>query len=93
MGDHIYLTAMQPGALTVDTVADAIRNRWPKVDLYPAGEDGNRRLGFFAPVDGSEVDCTFFEARQFVTVDLGEPGAAFLEWFLRLAPDNVPWVV
>lgn len=89
MGSHLYLAAQAPSNLTVESVADAARERWPGIRLYP--ED--RKLGFFAPVDGDQVDVVFFEGDQFMTVELGEAGAEVGEWFLRLAPEEVSWVV
>ena len=93
MGSRIFLAAVEPSTLTIESVGDAVRQRWPEVDQYRRDHNGERRLGFMAPVDSSLVDCVFFEGQQFVTADLSEPGAAFLEWFQRLAPETVPWVV
>jgi hypothetical protein len=92
MGSHLYVAAQAPSKITVETVADAARERWPGIRLYPE-EDAERKLGFFAPVDGDQVDSVFFEDQQFMTVELGEAGAKVGEWFLRLAPEDVQWVV
>ncbi len=92
MGSHLYLTARAPSHLTVESVAAAARERWPGIRLYPE-EGEERKLGFMAPMDGDLVDFEFFEGKQFVTVDLDEAGAEVGEWFLRLAPGDVPWVV
>ena len=97
MGNHLYLSVdSEHGAswpLTIETVADAATERWPSLKLYRDGPDDDRQLGFWAPMEGTEVDFTFFEKLQFVTVDLDEPGAAVCEWFMRLVPENVPCVV
>ena len=92
MGSHLYLTARAPSHLTVESVADAAGERWPGIRLYTE-EGAGRRLGFMAPMDGDLVDFVFFEGKQFMTVELGEAGAEVGEWFLRLAPEDVPWVV
>ena len=92
-GDHLYLSAQAPLPITVESVSDAVRRRWPGIKVYTSGEDGNREVGFFAPVNGWDVDCTFYEGQRFMTVDLGEEGASVGEWFLRQAPEDVPWVV
>ena len=92
-GNHLYLTAVTPGTLTIETVTDAVRRRWPGIRLYPRGESGRRELGFFVPVGASEVDCNFFEKGQFVAVDEGEEGAEVLEWVLSIASEDARWVV
>jgi len=92
-GDHLYLSARAPLTVTFESLSEAVRRRWPEIRVYVRSVDGDRELGFFAPVNGREVDCTFFEGQRFLTVDLGEEGASVGEWFMRLAPENVPWVV
>lgn len=94
---HIYL---QPDyrkdaswPLTIESVSDAVRGQWPGTDLYLEGDGNDRRLGFFVQSNGSSVDCTFWERKRFLAVDLGEAGAAFCEWFLRLLPEDLPCIV
>ncbi len=92
-GDHLYISAQAPLPITVESLSEAVRGRWPEIKVYAPGEGGDRELGFFAPVNGREVDCSFYEGHRFMTVDLGEEGASVGEWFLQLAPEDVPWLV
>jgi hypothetical protein len=92
MGSHFFIAAQSPAHLTVEAVGDAARERWPGIRLYPR-EDGEKKVGFSARVDGDLVDVVFFEGQQFMTVEVGEAGAEVGEWFLRLAPEDVNWVV
>ncbi len=93
MGGRLFLAALGSTPVTVDSLAEAARARWPEEKLYTTGEQSNRELGFFAPVNGWRVDVSYYEAQAFMSVDLGEEGALVGEWFLRLAPEDVKWIV
>jgi hypothetical protein len=79
--------------LTIESVSAAVRSQWPGTRLYVEGDGEDRRVGFFVQSNGTNVDCTFWERKRFLAVDLGDAGAAFCEWFLRLLPEDLPCIV